>query len=273
MTLAPCLPVLEPPRNLLTSTGRVIIAYEPLEGALALRRYYVAEDWTPKKLEVLVDVPEHLDVTHLRATGPQPHEQLQPDVAQPVDGGAAADEIAADGHASTSKPQPDPDVVAALTGMGFSDNGSKRAALATQVCCPSLLDLLSAHICNRISQLAKPPLPLVWEGGWLHLPLYYTNSPWHLLNNLLQAPSELRAHSGLGDLSGIETVHAETREDFSSIKKSCGGWHRMQAPRHPWSGYLPTWKMQTLMTRSPTQQTYPATMLVRLPQLQILSLS
>ena len=141
MTLAPCLPVQGPPTNLLTSTVRVIIAYESLERALALCRYYVAEDWTPKKLEVLVDVPEHLDVTHLRATGPQPHEQLQPDVAQQVDGAAAADGNAAstDGHASTSKPQPDPDIVAALTGMGFSDNGSKRAALATQVCCPNCL--------------------------------------------------------------------------------------------------------------------------------------
>ena len=29
--------------------------------------------------------------------------------------------------------QPDPEIVAALTSMGFSENGSKRAAVATQV--------------------------------------------------------------------------------------------------------------------------------------------
>ncbi|KAK9833553.1 hypothetical protein WJX81_005633 [Elliptochloris bilobata] len=50
-----------------------------------LRRYHVAEDWTPKKLE-----------------------------------------------APPALTEPDPETVAALVGMGFSENGSKRAALATQ---------------------------------------------------------------------------------------------------------------------------------------------
>ena len=43
-------------------------------------RYYVDKDWTAKKLEVLVDVPDKLDLEHLRANGPQPDEQLQPEV-------------------------------------------------------------------------------------------------------------------------------------------------------------------------------------------------
>ena len=43
-------------------------------------RYYVDKDWTAKKLEVLVDVPDKLDLEHLRAKGPQPDEQLQPEV-------------------------------------------------------------------------------------------------------------------------------------------------------------------------------------------------
>lgn len=38
------------------------------------------KDWTAKKLEVLVDVPEALDLEHLRGKGPQPDEQLQPEV-------------------------------------------------------------------------------------------------------------------------------------------------------------------------------------------------
>lgn len=32
-----------------------------------------------KKLEVLVDVPEQVDLEFLRGSGPQPHEQLQPE--------------------------------------------------------------------------------------------------------------------------------------------------------------------------------------------------
>lgn len=36
-----------------------------------LRRYYVAEDWTPKKLEVLVDMPDCFSLRSLHGTGPQ----------------------------------------------------------------------------------------------------------------------------------------------------------------------------------------------------------
>jgi hypothetical protein len=43
-------------------------------------RYYIAKDWTPKKLEVLVDVPDHLSLEHLRGRGLQPGEQPQPEV-------------------------------------------------------------------------------------------------------------------------------------------------------------------------------------------------
>ena len=42
-------------------------------------RYYLAKDWTPKKLEVLVDVPDHLSLEHLRGQGLQPGEQAQPE--------------------------------------------------------------------------------------------------------------------------------------------------------------------------------------------------
>lgn len=44
-------------------------------------RYYIAKDWTPKKLEVLVDVPDHLSLEHLRGTGLQPGEKAQPEVS------------------------------------------------------------------------------------------------------------------------------------------------------------------------------------------------
>ncbi len=41
----------------------------------------MSKDWTPKKLEVLVDVPDSLNLEHLRGNGPQPGEQLQPEVS------------------------------------------------------------------------------------------------------------------------------------------------------------------------------------------------
>ena len=36
-----------------------------------VRRYYIDETWTPRKLEVKIDVPEYLSLEKFRATGPQ----------------------------------------------------------------------------------------------------------------------------------------------------------------------------------------------------------
>ncbi|RHY93041.1 hypothetical protein DYB37_001323 [Aphanomyces astaci] len=79
-----------------------------------MQRYYVSEDWTPKKMDVSVVVPETLDLTPFRSTGKPAHEVLLPD----------------DTTISTPA-QPDAALVAELVAMGFSENGCKRAALAT----------------------------------------------------------------------------------------------------------------------------------------------
>ena len=34
-------------------------------------------------MEVAIDVPDHINLEHLRATGPQQGEELQPDVPEP----------------------------------------------------------------------------------------------------------------------------------------------------------------------------------------------
>ncbi|KAK9805947.1 hypothetical protein WJX73_007684 [Symbiochloris irregularis] len=98
-----------------------------------LRRYYVAKDWTPKKLEVLVDVPPTLDLEHLRGSGVRPEEALQPeDSATPAPSAADAagpQPMVTDEAAAV---QPSPELVSQLTAMGFSENGCKRAAIATQ---------------------------------------------------------------------------------------------------------------------------------------------
>ncbi|KAL4452659.1 hypothetical protein ABPG75_008321 [Micractinium tetrahymenae] len=87
-----------------------------------MRRYY-AENWEAKKMKVLVEAPQQLDLEQLRSPGgPQPGEELQPEEPAAPAGGAAP--------ATAAAPQPDETIVAQLVSMGFSENGSKRAALA-----------------------------------------------------------------------------------------------------------------------------------------------
>ncbi|CAL5228914.1 g12137 [Coccomyxa viridis] len=93
-----------------------------------LKRYYIAKDWTPKKLEVLVDVPDHLSLEHLRGTGLQPGEKAQPE--EPANSGAA--NAATQTEVKPPAVEPDAGIVSSLVGMGFTENGSKRAAVATQ---------------------------------------------------------------------------------------------------------------------------------------------
>jgi len=101
---------------------RVRFAAFPRYLLVQLRRYYVAEDWTPKKLDALVRMPEQLSLEHLRGTGLQPGEQEQPPDPEGASGAAAA---------AAAVVEPDATIVSALVAMGFSENGSKRAAVAT----------------------------------------------------------------------------------------------------------------------------------------------
>eukprot|EP00177_Eucheuma_denticulatum_P007462 GFKZ01013584.1.p1 GENE.GFKZ01013584.1~~GFKZ01013584.1.p1 ORF type:complete len:858 (+),score=140.23 GFKZ01013584.1:137-2710(+) len=86
-----------------------------------LKRYYVAEDWKVRKLEASVLMPTELDLSDLRGTGRQPDEELLPD--DPPESAASED--------PTPEVVPNPKIVGELMAMGFSENGSKRAALAT----------------------------------------------------------------------------------------------------------------------------------------------
>ena len=99
--------------------------------AVQVRRYYVAEDWTPKKLDVLVPMPETVDVESVRGTGLAPGEEELP----PADADEGGEGGGGSGSGAGGEPQapvePDASIVAQLVSMGFSENGSKRAALAT----------------------------------------------------------------------------------------------------------------------------------------------
>lgn len=85
-----------------------------------MRRFYVAEDWTPKKLEVEVKVPETLSLDRFVSMGLVDGEKTMPEVA-----------AASRTTESAVVDAPDEVLVAQLVSMGFSENGCKRAAIAT----------------------------------------------------------------------------------------------------------------------------------------------
>ena len=81
-----------------------------------INRYYATADWTEKKLDVLVEVPEKLDLSQLRAPSTRPAgEEELPDEEKPP----------------APKFVPDPGILAQLLSMGFDENGCKRACKAT----------------------------------------------------------------------------------------------------------------------------------------------
>eukprot|EP00172_Hildenbrandia_rubra_P000119 Plantae.Rhodophyta-Hildenbrandia_rubra.ctg10527.p1 GENE.Plantae.Rhodophyta-Hildenbrandia_rubra.ctg10527~~Plantae.Rhodophyta-Hildenbrandia_rubra.ctg10527.p1 ORF type:complete len:392 (-),score=73.26 Plantae.Rhodophyta-Hildenbrandia_rubra.ctg10527:2425-3429(-) len=95
---------------------------------VCLRRYYVAEDWTPKKLDVRVEVPEKLDLSGRRAKGIQDGEVLLKE-REPSEG-----EVEVEAASLNSAPEIDPSVIQQIVAMGFSENGAKRAIVTTGNC-------------------------------------------------------------------------------------------------------------------------------------------
>lgn len=92
-------------------------------------RYYVASDWTPKKMEVEVPMPDTLDLEHLRSSGQQPGEVLQPEEPAGGGGGGGGAQAAPAAAAAVpaAAPVPDEMVVATLSSAGFTENAAKRA--------------------------------------------------------------------------------------------------------------------------------------------------
>lgn len=46
-----------------------------------LKKFTLREDWVPIKLDVSVDMPEELDISHLRGNGVQEGEILLPEIS------------------------------------------------------------------------------------------------------------------------------------------------------------------------------------------------
>jgi ubiquitin carboxyl-terminal hydrolase 5/13 len=93
-----------------------------------LARYYTTDDWQAKKMAVSVPMPTSLDLTAVRASGPQDGEALLPDDEPAAAGGGGG----GGGGGAAAAVEPDEAIVAQLLSMGFSENGCKRAALATK---------------------------------------------------------------------------------------------------------------------------------------------
>ncbi|XP_019474671.1 ubiquitin carboxyl-terminal hydrolase 13 isoform X2 [Meleagris gallopavo] len=49
-----------------------------------IKKFTFGLDWIPKKLDVSIDMPDFLDINHLRAMGLQPGEEELPDIAPPI---------------------------------------------------------------------------------------------------------------------------------------------------------------------------------------------
>lgn len=46
-----------------------------------LKKFTLRPDWVPIKLDVSIDMPEELDISHLRGNGPQEGEIIMPDIS------------------------------------------------------------------------------------------------------------------------------------------------------------------------------------------------
>jgi ubiquitin carboxyl-terminal hydrolase 5/13 len=84
-----------------------------------IQRYELGPDWVPVKLEVNLLVPEELDITQYKSTGPSEGEVLIPD-----DGAAGIE------TAKPATPVMNEAALAQLMDMGFSLNSCKRALTA-----------------------------------------------------------------------------------------------------------------------------------------------
>nr|XP_029122687.1 ubiquitin carboxyl-terminal hydrolase 14 isoform X2 [Elaeis guineensis] len=86
---------------------------------LHMRKFVMEEGWVPKKLDVYIDVPDIIDITHMRSRGLQPGEELLPETV-------SSSEKMEPTHVAASE-----DIVTKLSGMGFNYLHCQKAAINT----------------------------------------------------------------------------------------------------------------------------------------------
>ena len=92
-----------------------------------LGRYTLGENWVQKKIDARVPVPETLDLSMYARDGIHATEVEMPN----PENNSAQSPPSETTSAATTTPVADPDIVAQIMSMGFSENGASRAALAT----------------------------------------------------------------------------------------------------------------------------------------------
>eukprot|EP00899_Mesostigma_viride_P006052 jgi/Mesvir1/15448/Mv06630-RA.3 len=114
-----------------TATKTLRLATFPNYLMLHMRKFMLDRGWVPRKLDVYVDVPDKIDLSHLRGTGLQPGETELPDEEPPDE-----EEVAA--PAATSGPPPAAlseaemaESLDTLAAMGFDRQQAIKALNAT----------------------------------------------------------------------------------------------------------------------------------------------
>ncbi|XP_027353672.1 ubiquitin carboxyl-terminal hydrolase 14-like isoform X2 [Abrus precatorius] len=84
---------------------------------LHMRRFVMETGWVPNKLDVYIDVPDIIDISHMRSKGHQSGEELLPD-------GVSDEE-------DSNKILPNEEIVSQLVSMGFNHLHCQKAAINT----------------------------------------------------------------------------------------------------------------------------------------------
>ncbi|KAK9938281.1 hypothetical protein M0R45_015031 [Rubus argutus] len=85
---------------------------------LHMRKFVMEAGWVPKKLDVYIDVPDIIDISHMRSKGLQHEEELLP-------------ESVPGEEEEPSKPVADESIVTQLVSMGFNHLHCQKAAINT----------------------------------------------------------------------------------------------------------------------------------------------
>ncbi|KAH0934460.1 hypothetical protein HID58_011577 [Brassica napus] len=85
---------------------------------LHMRKFVMEAGWVPKKLDVYIDVPDVIDISHMRSKGLQPGEELLPDDVP-------------EEAMESAQPVANEEIVAQLVSMGFSQLHCQKAAINT----------------------------------------------------------------------------------------------------------------------------------------------
>ncbi|XP_020109181.1 ubiquitin carboxyl-terminal hydrolase 14 isoform X2 [Ananas comosus] len=90
---------------------------------LHMRKFVMEEGWVPKKLDVYIDVPDIIDISHMRSKGLQPGEELLPetDIDDPISNDSRASEAVVVDEAS----------VETLISFGFQEDLARKALKAS----------------------------------------------------------------------------------------------------------------------------------------------